>query len=51
MLPIPGDNHSLNRPDYTLYKGANNPEALMAGLDAVLAEAPNFDITQFEDAR
>lgn len=44
-------NHSLNRPGYTIYKGANNPAALMAGLDSVLAESTSFDVTAFEGAQ
>ncbi|MCG8668863.1 MAG: VWA domain-containing protein [Pseudomonadales bacterium] len=40
--------HSLNKPGYTLYKGANNPNALMAGLESVLAESPQFDVDSFE---
>lgn len=39
--------HSLNRPGYTLYKSANNPQSLMSGLDAVLAESPDFQIGNF----
>lgn len=41
------DRHSLNQPGYTLYKAANNPEALLAGLESVLAEAPDFQIADF----
>lgn len=43
------DDHSLNRPGYTLYKSANDPAALQSGLDAVLAEAPDFQLAAFED--
>lgn len=39
--------HSLNRPGYTLYKSANNPQSLMSGLEAVLAESPGFQIGNF----
>jgi len=39
--------HSLNQPGYTLYKAANDPQSLAAGLEAVLAEAPDFGITDF----
>lgn len=41
------DYHSLNQPGYTLYKAANDPAALAAGLDAVLAEAPDFSVADF----
>lgn len=39
--------HSLNQPGYTLYKAANDPQSLMAGLEAVLAEAPSFQLSDF----
>lgn len=42
------ENHSLNQPGYTIYKSANNPEALSAGLEDVLSEAPDFDSSEFE---
>ncbi len=41
------DRHSLNQPGYTLYKAANDPASLAAGLEAVLAEAPDFSVTDF----
>lgn len=41
------ENHALNLPGYTIYKSAGNPEALMQGLDSVLAEAPDFQIADF----
>lgn len=41
--------HSLNQPGYTLYKAANDPASLSAGLDDVLSEAPSFDISSFGD--
>ncbi|MBX2848472.1 MAG: VWA domain-containing protein, partial [Acidiferrobacterales bacterium] len=42
-----GQNHTLNRSGYTLYHAADNPESLMAGLNSVLAEAPDFDSSSF----
>ncbi len=44
------DRHSLNNPGYTIYKSANDPESLMAGLDAVLAEAPDFSVSDFSSS-
>ena len=41
------ENHALNLPGYTIYKSAGNPQALMDGLDSVLAEAPDFQIADF----
>lgn len=43
-----GEQHSLNQPGYTLYQSANNPESLKASLNAVLAEAPNFQVDDFQ---
>lgn len=42
-----GPDHSLNQPGRTLYREANNPQELRAGLQSVLAEAPRFDVTDF----
>ena len=42
------EKHSLNKPGYTIYRGANDPGSLMAGLDAVLAESPVFDVQRFQ---
>jgi len=42
-------NHALNIPGFTLYKSAENPSALVAGLDAVLAEAPDFQVDNFKE--
>ena len=42
------DNHTLNQPEYMIYKAANNPQMLEEGLDMVLAEAETFDISAFE---
>ena len=39
--------HTLNQPGYTVYKAANNPEALDEALTAVLAEAPSFEVNRF----
>ena len=41
-------NHSLNQPGKTVYKAANNPEALRQGLQEVLAESESFDISAFQ---
>lgn len=41
------ENHSLNQPGYTLYKAADDPASLAAGLDSVLAEAPDFSVSGF----
>lgn len=40
--------HSLNQPGKTIYREANSPEALRAGLKEVLAEAPIFDAKKFK---
>jgi Ca-activated chloride channel family protein len=42
-----GADHSLNQPGRTLYRAADNPEALARGLGDVLAEAPAFDLAGF----
>lgn len=41
--------HSLNRPGYVLYKAADDPESLNEGLASVLAEAPVFDLSSFDE--
>jgi hypothetical protein len=41
------ETHSLNQPGRTIYKAANNPEALRQGLQNVLAESESFDVTEF----
>lgn len=41
------ENHVLNQPGRTYYAAASNPDELQQGLQAVLAEAPNFDTTKF----
>lgn len=43
-----GEDHALNQPGRTVYKAADNPGALSAGLQSVLAESPVFDATAFE---
>jgi Mg-chelatase subunit ChlD len=43
-----GDDHSLNEPGRTIYKAANNPQELARGLEEVLAEAEQFDLSEFE---
>lgn len=42
-----GEKHSLNQPGRTLYRAADNPEQLRAGLADVLAEAPSFADQKF----
>lgn len=42
------DQHPLNQPGYTFYRSANDPSSLLAGLQEVLAEAPDFTLTEFE---
>lgn len=42
-----GKNHSLNQAGRTIYRAADNPEELRQGLADVLAEAPQFTVTQF----
>ena len=41
------DRHALNRPGYTIYKAANDPQALSSGLKSVLAESPDFQLDSF----
>lgn len=43
-----GSDHSLNQPGRVVYRAADNPAALAAGLAEVLAEAPSFDVTSFK---
>lgn len=43
-----GDDHSLNQAGRIFYKAANSQQELEQGLDAVLAESPAFDVTQFQ---
>ncbi|MBI4425257.1 MAG: VWA domain-containing protein [Elusimicrobia bacterium] len=42
-----GQDHSLNQPGRTLYKTAQSPEELRAGLGQVLAESETFDVKAF----
>ena len=44
-----GDDHSLNQPGRTYYQSANDPTALGKGLQDVLAEAPNFSVSEFTE--
>jgi len=44
-----GEDHSLNQRGKAYYRAADNPAALRQGLDEVLAEAPAFDLTEFQD--
>ena len=41
-------NHALNQAGRTIYKAADNPQALRQGLSDVLAEAPQFSVTKFK---
>lgn len=42
-----GKTHSLNQAGRTIYRAADNPEELRQGLADVLAEAPQFTVTEF----
>ena len=42
-----GKGHSLNVPGYTRYYTADNPAELVAGLKAMQAETPVFDVSTF----
>lgn len=42
-----GEGHSLNRPGETVYRAANSPADLAKGLEAVLAEAPEYAVDSF----
>ena len=44
-----GEDHVLNQPGRSFYVAANSPEQLQQGLGAVLAEAPSFDATKFNN--
>jgi hypothetical protein len=41
------EDHALNQPGRTVYHAANNPQALAESLQGVLAEAPNFILSDF----
>lgn len=43
-----GGNHSLNQAGRTIYKAADNPDALRQGLADVLAESPTFSVSKFK---
>jgi hypothetical protein len=43
-----GSDHVLNQPRYLSYQSADNVEALSQGLRNVLAEAPAFDVSRFD---
>ncbi|AZZ90774.1 VWA domain-containing protein [Hahella sp. KA22] len=43
-----GDDHSLHQPGLTFYRSASDPDSLMAGLNEVLAEAPDFTLLEFQ---
>ncbi|MEM9531909.1 MAG: vWA domain-containing protein [Pseudomonadota bacterium] len=42
-----GTDHSLNQPGRIDYRAADDPEALAQSLTAVLAESPDFTVTEF----
>lgn len=42
-----GERHSLNQSGLIDYRAANDPQSLERSLEAVLAEAQNFDISEF----
>lgn len=42
------EHHSLNQPGLTVYRSANNPQSLEQGLQEVLAESPDFNISDFK---
>jgi hypothetical protein len=44
-----GTDHPLNQPGRTIYKAANNPRELRQGLEEVLAESPDFNVTAFKN--
>lgn len=44
-----GQEHVLNQPGRVYYTAADSPEQLSQGLGSVLAEAPSFDLGQFQD--
>ena len=41
------ENHSLNQPGRTVYRSANDPQSLQQGLQDVLAESPDFNVSDF----
>ena len=43
-----GTDHVLNQPRYLSYQAADNVQALRQGLQDVLAEAPEFSVSNFE---
>jgi Ca-activated chloride channel homolog len=43
-----GSKHSLNQAGRTIYRAADNVESLRQGLADVLAEAPQFTVTEFK---
>ncbi|MDB5973148.1 MAG: von Willebrand factor, type [Hydrocarboniphaga sp.] len=44
-----GEEHVLNQPGRVYYTAADSPEQLNEGLGNVLAEAPAFDVSDFQD--
>lgn len=44
-----GEDHVLNQPGRVYYTAADSPEQLSAGLGNVLAEAPAFDVSDFQE--
>lgn len=43
------DDHTLNKPGYTVYKPANDPVALDQALASLLVEAPSFQLNEFSN--
>ena len=46
-----GDRHSLNQPGLVDYRAADDPQSLARSLEAVLAEAPKFDVGSFKEVK
>lgn len=42
------ENHALNLPGLVYYRSAMDPDELLLGLESVLAESPDFQITDFD---
>ncbi len=42
------EDHPLHQPGRTVYRSANDPQALVRGLKDILAEAPEFNIVDFK---
>ncbi|MGF1623361.1 MAG: hypothetical protein ACFCVH_00645, partial [Alphaproteobacteria bacterium] len=42
------ENHALNLPGLVYYRSAMDPGELLLGLESVLAESPDFQVTDFD---